>query len=854
MDRLRLPVNRSYSFRGIIIATTTAVSLIILLQGYLKYSSPRDDPYRCQALLHDRAWSPVASDGSRKPEPTDCRTVEYAGDGDPLQHCLQGQRIVFAGDSTMRQVFLAAVERLHSQAPAIIKDVLTGNELHQDLSFEAKGVKVDFIWDPWLNSSALNNALEASHALHLVTDEGVALEKDERSATAIILGAPGLWAARYGGDDYLRLFKRGIDNIKPYISANLDKSIPVSTSNIATQVLLAPVPVPDYGHLSLNRSRTITPKRIDEMNSHLAALPPDQGSHILWVYNQITADGLSQARKLDGLHDSKEVAARKLDVVLNVRCNTASSARSRTFEGTCCVASTRRISILYELATLSWVVLSVCLLPNLYPLTMKYKSLRQVGVIRAARVILFTLVWCRFCDGTRYVGKAERQYQQGSFKKLCLFWALACMASLAKRALPTDEQPPLDDGSSSSQWSIRTPSDMPSTQGSSEQMSDETSKGEAEAMRDPPGYRGPGYLSRDHSDEIKGLMQGFVLLYHYHDASQTLWAYKMIRLFISAYFYLSGYGHTLYLLRTKDFSPHRVASVLFRLNLLSALLPYMMGTAYDLYYFAPAITFWYLVTLAVVSVGRCKNRHPSVFLAKVFAAALGTEWLTTRPDVFEGFSRVMNTVFRMSVNPEELRSRLHLDRYVVFVGMLVAYFVHAASRRRALTLATLGHARPSWTPRRRRALHTLCAVFAVAFLVATQMHEGLDDRHAYDHVHPLVSWVPILCYVVLRTAHPALRDAHLALPAALGRVALETYVLQYHAWLGRDATALLTLGLDARWGRWGRCAEIVLFGTAFFGIAALTHRATDMLARRLTIRCFVVIFLGLWLGNIVLGW
>ncbi|XXH04802.1 hypothetical protein Hte_011224 [Hypoxylon texense] len=800
--------------------------------------------------------------------PTDCRTVEYSRGGDRLKHCLQGRTLVFAGDSTMRQVFHAAIERFHNYPELTIGKILGGNVLHQDISFESKGLRVGFIWDPWLNSSSLNNVLQASDAPTLVAEDGTVVEKDKQPAAAIIIGAPGLWAARHGGDDYLRLFERGIDNIRPYLSSNLDESIPLSEPNAGasnrstTQVLLAPVSVPDYHHLSLNRSQTITPKRINEMNEYLAALSPDEKSHVLWVYNQISADELAAGvGKGDGLHDSKEVAARKLDVVLNVRCNTASSALSRTFKGTCCVAPTKKINFLFELAAISWVVLSVCLLPWLYPLTMKHKSLREVGVIRAAKVILFTLAWCWFCDGIGNIGKAERHYEQWGFIRACLYWLVCCTASLfaTRRRVPDDIAPLVDDQqSSSSGWSIKTPSDATSSAPttSSDQMSDETSKGDAAEA--PAGYRGPGYLSRDHSDEIKGIMQGVILLYHYHHASQTLWVYKIVRLFISAYFYLTGYGHTLYLLRTKDFSLRRVVSVLFRLNLLSAALPYVMGTRYDLYYFASAATFWYLVAFAVVFVYRGKNRHPGFFLAKVFAAALATEWLTASPDAFRTIAGVVNTAFRMQLDAEEMRFRLHLDRYVVYVGILVAYFVHAASRRRQLTIAPLGHARPSWTPRRRRLLNVVCAISAAAFFAATQFHASLQDKKGYNVVHPLVSWIPILCYVVLRTAHPKLRDAHLGMPAALGRISLETYVLQYHAWLGRDATALLTLGLGegaARYGygRWGWYVEMLLFGTAFVGIAALTHNATDVLARRLSVWRFAMMVLGLWLGNLVLG-
>ncbi|KAI1768732.1 Cas1p-domain-containing protein [Hypoxylon sp. FL1150] len=880
MGRLRFAANRSFFLHGTISATAIAVFLIVFIWVILQ---PQDDPYRCQALLGRREWSPISgiSGVSKEPKPTDCRTVAYPGDGDTLRRCLQGQRIVFAGDSTVRQVFEAAVERFRDQPHTTSGMLDTQRKPHESYSFETEGIKIDYIWDPWLNSSSLNNTLGVLHAQPLINDDGVHTEKNELSAAVIILGAPGLWAARYGGDEYIYSFRHGIDRIKPYISSNLDKSVPMSESGTAnshgimTQVLLAPVPVPNYSRLSLNRSQTITPRRINEMNRYLAALEPDEKSHILWVFNQILREEEPWGRQRDGLHDSKEVAARKLDVVLNVRCNTASAARTRTFKGTCCVARTNGINVLVSMAA-SWLALSILLSRLVYPLVTRNMPLPQVGFIRAVRVISFTLIWCQFLDGTwgnEEIGKTERHFDQGNFLKMCLFWLLYCIASLAEN-IPLPEEPS-DDQLPSNVWSIKTPSDNElsiQSETSSNQMYSQTSSDRmynemaraAIPLRklvgtraDPPGYRGPGYLSRDHSDEIKGIMQGLILLYHYHHASRTLWIYKIIRLFISAYFYLSGYGHTLYLLRTKDFSIHRIVSVLVRLNLLSVLLPFVMGTTYDLYYFASVITFWYLVTFAVVSLGHFGNRHAPIFLGKVTAAAFATDWLTSRPDIFQAFSKAMHAVFRASINPEELRFRLGLDRYVVYVGIVVAYLVHAASRRRALTIMALGHARPSWTPRRRRLLNAACVVAAISFFGATQMHPQLREMHektAYNAIHPYISWIPILCYVVLRTASRKARDVYLKVPAKLGRVALETYVLQYHVWLGRDATALLTLGLEAVAGRWGRYAEALLFGTAFWGVAVLAHGATDTLARRVDVKSFLVALMWLWFGNIVLGW
>ena len=54
---------------------------------------------------------------------------------------------------------------------------------------------------------------------------------------------------------------------------------------------------------------------------------------------------------------------------------------------------------------------------------------------------------------------------------------------------------------------------------------------------------------------------------------------------------------------------------------------------------------------------------------------------------------------------------------------------------------------------------------------------------SYNRIHAYTSWVPILCYCVLRNLSPALRRWHMASFAWTGKVTLETYILQFHIWM-----------------------------------------------------------------------
>ncbi|KAI1335118.1 Cas1p-domain-containing protein [Xylariaceae sp. FL0016] len=796
--------------------TYSTLILVLLWIGYHRFIIGQDDPNRCHALLNQGSWSPRTSHDDLRWEPKGCRMVDYSADA--FHDCLGSRKVILAGDSTIRQIYWAAARKLDPvRADVQSTQVAASGEKHHDLSFEAEGVRLQFIWDPWLNSTSLNDALRTFRTIPATPNGGALKKKDDESAALIVLGSPGLWAARYGGDDYLDLFKRGLNGISTYLSsasldeeaiaAALDTSAPHFSP--ANQILLTPVQVPPYDILSDGRSETITPERIDKMNDYLAHLPPNQTSHIVWSFNQMTRSS-SEAFGKDGLRVEGSIADAEIDVLLNSHCNTLAAHHDHSLKGTCCVAEPRN-----ELYNLALVFLCVIMLyvPRYHyvPGFMRRVSITP-ELITAARDLLVALVWCWICDGTLQFSKVERHYHQAIFVFVSLLWLVGSTSVLHKFIrLPSE---PL--------WSaIR------------------------DTKQEEHGDR--GFLNRDQTDEIKGLMQGLILLYHYNHASQALWVYKIVRVLIAGYFFLSSYGHTRYVLKTGDYSFQRVAIVLFRTNALSALLPYMMGTTYNNYYFAPTITFYYLVVWLMLRVFTRSNSDPWPLAMKVLTTASFTSVFIRTPGYLEATTSALQTIFRMSLDPNELRFRLALDRHIVFVGVMVASLVNTAAVADAGELFTAKTSSRTMDNGRAR-FYGLASVGLCLFLYITQTH--LSTKEGYNTVHPYISWIPILAFIALRNLHPPWRKAYLALPAELGKISLETYVLQYHIWLGGDATAKLTMGFTS-W--FGSLFEKAIITILFVGIAALTHRATRVFTNSVSVRGFLAFLAAMWMGNLVYG-
>ncbi|RYO81342.1 hypothetical protein DL766_004493 [Monosporascus sp. MC13-8B] len=634
-------------------------------------------------------------------------------------------------------------------------------------------------------------------------------EYHNKPVALLVVGAPGLWAARHGGDDYLELFKSGIEHIGRDLFASLDKSVMAAAEISAERhyesatnlILITPVQVPAYDMLSPEQQMTLTPERINMMNEHLSKFRRSvEDSHVLWAFNKMT-ENVTAAFDRNGLHVMDSVAAAKADVALNARCNGPRADRNDARQGTCCMAYRRGR---FETAFL---LLSLFLYWFMALRLVGYSFSRAPGFLAASN-LLFAVAWCQFSDRTTAFSKIERHYDQGVFILLSAGWLLVSLSTIK---IVTER-------------------------------------------RETP-FSG-GFLSRQQSEEIGGLMQALILLYHYNYASQTLWVYKLVRVFTSGYFFLSVFGHSAYFLRTKDYSFEQVALVLFRFNVLSALLPYAVDTDYSSYYLAPAITFWYLVVYFTLRINRTLNHDQLSLLVKLVVSDTLVGIFIWAPGLLELISRASYAIFRMSWDAEEMRFRLGLDRHIVFVGVIAAGLAQRAADLRAYyrTTSTRMYTRRShrgpfgtlnrladgivsdegrWLSHVKPVALLSCAAAIPAFFYFTSA-TYVPSRQAYDALHPYVSWVPVLAFLGLRNAHPALRSRYLRLPAALGRSSLETDVLHSHMWLGGDGTARLATGLFGRHGDGGGLGaslEVLLLTVSFVAVAASAHRATEVLSQ-----------------------
>ncbi|KAH0543254.1 hypothetical protein FGG08_002418 [Glutinoglossum americanum] len=727
---------------------------------------------------------------SRRPyqiwQPPGCLMHEYKER--ELTACFQSKRLVFIGDSTIRQIFWATAKKLDEDGA---NDDMGVARKHSDLTFTRNGVGLEFIWDPYLNSSRLHEELKAyQNTTHVPTKK----DGDRGGSASLILVGGGLWFARHVHVNTLKVFRDSVDRIIPYMNPPVEAPTAASrpfVQNRASEnlLLMAPVQVPQYDFLSPSRSETITAEKVDAMNDYLRHLSTFQEADVVWSFSLMTWKQ-RVAYEQSGLHVVDNVAGRKADVLLNLRCNAEAAlgigGQGYPYDRTCCsnyrrpgwVQWTGLIGTLMILPFLVWITRTEADRKRI-------RLLPSSRALRALLVFLLAIVYCFYADRTHVF---EKVHKRRSAKEFVILSGVSLLLGLL---------------------SVRRSASLMPISGSRELKAP-----------DQP------FLSRYQTDEWKGWMQFGILIYHYAGASKILWIYIVVRLLVASYLFMTGFGHTVYFYSTGDYSLRRVTGVLIRLNLLNCVLPYMMRTDYLFYYFAPLVSFWFIVIYLTMRVGHNRNGSLRFICSKIAISAVLTTAFTRTPGPLEAVFTITRYACRLHWDVKEWRFRVSLDMLIVYVGMLAAILF--------VKISTFSRSRRIDSMMKHQYFYyiklILPFVSLVVFYIFATACSTITDKYDYNWFHPYISFFPIVAFAILRNSHRHLRNFHSSIFAWLGRCSLETFTLQFHIWMAGDTNGLLSLGMFHGW-RNGKWYNFLVVTAVFFYISWRVARATEVLTQ-----------------------
>lgn len=701
---------------------------------------------------------------------------------------------MFVGDTNVRQVFWATASKLDS---SWVSDRQQELDKHEDLYLEVGRARVSFLWDPFLNGTGFKEELKAymerNRPENSVEEKKLHPSNGKRRSVLLFIGG-GLFHARHLGDEYLPAFNHVVDRVAAVMSTTHDRL--TSPGNIRAhgrdgvddQIFFAPVPDPIVDRLSPSREVTITQNKVWAMNDHLQ-LWSNRGLNVPWAYRKMTSDWPEMVGE-SGLHVTDRIANQMANIVLNYRCNAKSAQKhGYPFSKTCCSAY-RPANWVQIIATILLALLAALTVSNLLR-SPDHRS--RITILTAAlAVFMLAAAYCFVADRTHVFDKIPKEFANIDFRAMLGVAILICLYNVQ---------------------SVPTPTTSKSRKRSSEK-----------AVQSHP------FLPREISDEFKGWMQIYVLVYAYTGASDVMDFYKVFRIFSALYLLLSGYGHASYFLQTNDFTVQRVLGVVLRINTLPVLLALATDRPYTSYYFAPLVTFSFLVVFSTLRIGRTWNKTFGLLLVKVLLAALLTTMFVHAQGFLELWGSFFSVVFRANVNVDDLRSCLGMDIYAVFVGVLTAA-VHA--RIRSVIRRPYNQLDEfSYVIKRHFIIHqVLLMSFAIVtiptFLILMQRAKTED---VYEWWVPYTAWLPALSFIILRNATDYLRARYCDSFAWLGRISLELYLLSQHIWLAGDGEGVLRIGFRYGSGTFlgDRWRDLIILTPIFVWMAWKVHEATKV--------------------------
>lgn len=728
--------------------------------------------------------------------------------------CLQLRKIVFAGDSRMRELMF---EFIRTISPSYN---IPDGKIHSDVTFNDDKLKLTFIWLPELNRTALDlyqNWID---------------DKNSRPDIVFQAAATHTIKRMNGSDEALKEYTSNITSLVKKMT---------KFASVSETKLLWIMQEPVFKSRLSTARKMITDEQLMLYNAAVRTVLYE--SDLKRDVNVIESFALLSTELMDLSHDGLHLPVQALKIESNILVNFLCNDLIRPIDGSCCQSSPYVTYSQKILALFGFLVLAIAItftflrfkkkqcssksheeftsngavdqdVEKLLPQETNKKPGKFDTIMEITTALAkYSLIMLYFfvCDRTNIFMKANKHFTNARF-----FLPLLYVMSLGLFGIVPTSQTSL--------------------------------------------------LNRDQTDEWKGWMQLIILIYHMSGASVNVPIYMHIRVLVGMYLFMTGYGHFSYFWHKGDYGIHRMLNVVFRLNFLTVSLCLVMDRLYQFYYFVPLCTFWFLVLYVSMALwpranvkmlqsngsgdGFLRNFGSPYFV--MFLKLVGTFVVITTLFVFQRYYEVLFSwwpVHHLFELPEgsvrEWWFRCELDRYAMLYGAVFC-FVYIILKK----LTILDDSKQGCLLSIRLSFITL-TVSIIAILSYVVWATQCTDKTACNRIHSYASIIPITAFILIRNVPGYLRSSYSAFFGWFGRISLELFIGQYHIWLAADTKGMLVV-LSPAWPT----LNLVVTSFVFVCVAHEINKLTGILTKhflgppnmgngKLLIR-FALLFVFMW--------
>ncbi|XP_063957894.1 N-acetylneuraminate 9-O-acetyltransferase-like isoform X1 [Lytechinus pictus] len=711
-------------------------------------------PYdSCQALLQDGHYH-----GPGAWQPEGC-TMHHYSLKDTLT-CFQDKRVIIAGDSRMRQLFFSLVKKL--TVHTVEEGKIHSDILHHE---EDRNTDIEFWWQPELNDSTIEVYRKRILA-------------EEKKPTLVVHGL-GTWTIKLnqGSPSALQQFQTNLTNFAPVLA---------QTAQQTEVIWMLQAPVQE--ELLTPARSMITNERLQQYNDAAEKYLSNTGV-VFWRTAVLTSSE-SYENTMDGLHVSNEAIQTDVQILFNRLCN----AVVKPSDANCCSKPPSGMTWIQK-GTFGFFVANFFL-----AVFFKIQSNRRQGLTKSPthnHVDTEAANHISSNDATaNHVATnnvtANQISPAPSNTKEKPHWidtAYDCTSCLARYGLVmlyvylcdrTDLFPKKQKYYSSFYFFFS----LFLAFAISLFFHDNTKK--------------PTILNLDQTKEWKGWMQLCILSYHYLGASKVVPIYMHLRLIVASYLFMTAYGQFCASWDKSKFGLARVCNVIFRMNLMVFFLCLVMNRQYQLYYFVPLVSFWFLVIYATMAIfprvtrqtAEENKRHYLYMAAKLLVLFIIITCLSfsqvTFNLMFEWWP-LNQLFFWPGTSIYEWWFRWNLDKYTIPYGMFFGYILLTS---KASKLVDDSYGGDLFSPTKTIIIYIIAA--AVFLLYSFHLYQ-CDSKPECNNIHSYTSFIPVTAFVILRNTSGYLRRKYSVFAAWFGEISLELFISQYHIWLAQDTKTLLVL-------------------------------------------------------------
>lgn len=276
-------------------------------------------------------------------------------------------------------------------------------EKHSDIhvTINKSNIRVDFYWDPYLNSTGFE------HAFNIPEDV-------EKSAITIV--GTGLWFAKNVLSEPFAMWKVAIDDL---VLASSWRRKEDATSDL---FIMLPVLEPDWTRLSSER-KSIKPDVLSRMNCYLENISAKNLANVALSFKDMLSTASPDiTHDKAGLHLVDEVTSAQAQLLINLRCND-NLPKKFPFDSTCCYKYPP--PNYQQLIFFASVLLVIPIVYHFQSQDLLHKSyIPSEFVLQALFIFGLALVYAYFTDRTHLFGKEAKHFSLEQFLFLIFITAI----------------------------------------------------------------------------------------------------------------------------------------------------------------------------------------------------------------------------------------------------------------------------------------------------------------------------------------------------------------------------------------------------------------------------------------------